>query len=296
MALTEEKVRSIVEKDGGMADALEAVYAAAENGTVEWADVNDDISSGHWGRLIEQGILVDDGGGFRFEDPEAVEDILHGVDEGEVAAAEEEDESSGWSKWDKLAGLAALGLFAGYSMAEVRAVIGGLIDVFVSPLNQLVPFYIVVLIIAVVTGAVSTVLQSKLIDSDKMGEYQQRMKQINERRKEAKERGDDEELKKIQKEQMDAMGDQAGMMKEQFRPTVWIMLFSIPFFLWIYWKVLDGNLNGSGLIHSPMVGEVSWTEGVLGPMQMWIVWYFICSMAFSNIIRKALNIQITPST
>ena len=124
------------------------------------------------------------------------------------------------------------------------------------------------------------------------------MKQINERRKEAKERGDDEALKQIQKEQMDAMGDQAGMMKEQFRPTVWIMLVSIPFFLWIYWVVLDGNFvePAPHTIYSPMVGEVGWTEGVLGPMQMWIVWYFICSMAFSNIIRKALNIQITPST
>jgi uncharacterized membrane protein (DUF106 family) len=297
MALTEDKVRSLVEQDEGLSDALEAIYRATDDGSVEWADVNDDVSSGHWGRLIEQGVLVEDGNGFELADESAVEAVLDGVERGEVDPVEAiDDDDSGWSKWDKLAGLGALALFAGYSLGQVRGLIGGTIDALLGPLNQLVPFHIVVLVIAVFTGVITTLVQGSLMDSEKMAAYQERMKDIQERRKKAKERGDDEALEQIQQEQMDAMGDQAGMLKEQFRPTVWVMLITIPFFLWIYWKVLDGHLTAADqTLVAPLFGETAWDEGAVGPMQMWIVWYFLCSMSLSNVIRKALNINITPS-
>jgi uncharacterized membrane protein (DUF106 family) len=296
MALSEDKVRSLVEGDEGMADAVEAVYGAAmaDGGTVAWADVNDDVSSGHWGRLIEQGVLVEDGDDFRLADEDAVARVVDGVESGEVDAAESEDDDEGWSRWDKLAGLGALLLFLGYSQQNVRAVVGGTIDTLLAPLTAVLPFHVVVLVLALVTGVITTVVQGSLIDSEKMAEYQDRMKEIQDRREEAKERGDEEALEEVKQEQMEAMGDQAGMMKEQFRPTVWIMLISIPFFLWIYWKVLDGNLARTGIV-VPIFGETTWRRGVVGPMQMWIVWYFLCSMSFSNILRKALNIDISPT-
>jgi uncharacterized membrane protein (DUF106 family) len=299
MALTEDKVRSLVEGDQGMTESLVVVYRATDggDGSVEWTEVRDEVSSGHWGRLIETGVLVDAGTGFELENPDAVERVLREVDAGELEPAEETDDEdrSGWTTKDKLAGLGALGLFAAYSLQSLRDIIGGAVDVVLGPLNSVLPFYVVVLLVAVLTGLVSTLVQSSLIDSEKMKEYQDRMKEFQERRKEAKERGDDEEMKQIQQEQMEAMGDQAGMLKEQFRPTVWIMLFSIPMFLWIYWMALDGNLTGSQGVVAPMIGETDWNEGVVGPMQLWIVWYFVCSMAFSNILRKSLDISVMPS-
>ena len=76
---------------------------------------------------------------------------------------------------------------------------------------------------------------------------------------------------------------------------VWIMLFTIPVFLWMYWMILEhpGEL-GSMVI--PLVGEREWTAGVAGPIQVWIVWYFLCSMGFTQVIRKTFNIQTTPDT
>jgi uncharacterized membrane protein (DUF106 family) len=45
----------------------------------------------------------------------------------------------------------------------------------------------------------------------------------------------------------------------------------------------------------PLVGEVStWQTSVLGPVQLWLVWYFVCSLSFSQILRKALNVQTSP--
>jgi uncharacterized membrane protein (DUF106 family) len=35
---------------------------------------------------------------------------------------------------------------------------------------------------------------------------------------------------------------------------------------------------------------------MLGPIRPWIFWYFLCSTASIQIIQKALNIEMTPST
>ena len=100
----------------------------------------------------------------------------------------------------------------------------------------------------------------------------------------------------VTEEQMAAMGDQMGMFKLQFRPMVWIMVFTIPVFLWIYWKILSGNIDANEVtITVPFVGEADWTEGLVGPIQLWIVWYFMSSMAFTQVIRKALNIRTSPT-
>jgi uncharacterized membrane protein (DUF106 family) len=296
MARTAEKVESLARDDGALVDALETALSVAESkGTVQWNDVSDDMTSGQWGRLIESGLLADaDGSGFVVDDPEGVREALSD-DEMETATSVDDGESS-WSRYDKLAALGALGMFAGYSVSSVRNAIGSALDLLFGPLEAVLPFYVVVMVLAMLTGLYSTLLQANLMDMDKMAEYQEQMKAIQEKRKEAKERGDDEALDRIQEEQMDAMGDQMGMFKEQFRPMVWIMLLTIPVFLWMYWMLLaEGQQVAPQSITLTLIGERTWQAGVLGPLQAWILWYFLCSMGFTQIIRKALNIQTTPT-
>jgi len=292
MARTAATVRSLVEEESGMDEAMEAVLEHSDDGdrTITWADVSDDITSGQWGRLIEKGVLEDDGDGFQVADPGAAREALS-----EATPAEDDGGDSSWSTYDKMAAVGALGLFAGYSIASIRNVIGNTLDVLLGPLAATLPFYAVVLVLALFTGLYSTLLQANLMDMSKMSEYQQRMQDIQERRKEAKERGDEEELERIQEQQMAAMGDNLGMFKEQFRPMVWIMLLTIPVFLWMYWMILTGQALQPDSIVLPLLGEQRWQEGVVGPIQAWIVWYFVCSMGFTQVIRKALNIQTTPT-
>jgi uncharacterized membrane protein (DUF106 family) len=296
MARTAEKVRDLVDEDPAFAGALQ-VLLDHEGEVIEWRDVNDDLTSGQWGRLIEKNVLVDAGDGFRLADADAVREELDG--EATVTttttSSDEDDEDSGWSKWDKLAAVGSIGLFAGYSMNSVRAVIGGIMDLLLGPIDAVLPFYAVIMVLATVTGLYSTILQSNLMNMEKMGEYQERMKEIREREKAARERGDDEALEKIREEQMSAMGDQAGMFKEQFRPMVWIMLFTIPVFLWMYWKLLEGHVAEPEMhVVFPLAGETNLNDGIF-VMPAWIVWYFLCSMSFTQVIRKSLNIQTTPT-
>ena len=305
MARIEPKVRDLVSSDPEMRDAVETVLARADDGEVKWVDVKGDITSGHWGRLIEKGVLVDGDEGFRLADPEATRAALETEStssSGASSSSSVDDDDLGdssWSTYDKMAAVVTVGLFAAYGWKPLRDIIGNVMNVVLGPLTDLLPFYAVIMVIALATGLYSTLLQANLMDMNKMSKYQERMKDIQERRKEAQKNDDDEALDAIQQEQMEAMGDQMGMFKEQFRPMVWIMFLTIPAFLWMYWAIgVGGNAEAHVTMQNivlPLVGEVSWTEGVLGPMQAWIVWYFLCSMGFTQIIRKSLNIDISPS-
>jgi uncharacterized membrane protein (DUF106 family) len=298
MARAAANVSSLVEDEPELAEAISVLLGRTENGeSVEWGDVNDELSSGQWGRLIEQGVLVDSGDGFELADRDEIEDAIR-EDDGTTVSPDTDDEGAGWTVWDKGAAVGSVLLFLGYSQQPVRNAVGGTVDLLLGPLNQMLPFYLVILTLAVLTGLYSTLLQANLMDMEKMGKYQDQMQEIQDRRKAAKERGDDEALEEIKEEQMEAMGDQLGMFKLQFRPMVWIMLLTVPAFLWMFWMIRDGHIEGATAV-LPFIGDLSaqggWTTSVLGPMQAWIVWYFLCSMAFTQVIRKALNVQTTPS-
>ena len=303
MAGTADRVRDLVDDDEQMAGVVQLVLDRAEDGAVTYGDVRDDVDSGRWGRLIDRGILVETGDEYVVRDPEGVREGLEeatrepsrsALDTSEMPDAPEDDSS--WSVYDKAAAVGAVGLFAGYSIRQVRDVIGNTLDLLLGPLDAALPFYVVVMVLALFTGLYSTLLQANLMDMDKMAYYQDRMKALQNQREEAKERGDEEELDKLQQEQMEAMGENLGMFKEQFRPMVWIMLLTIPVFLWMYWMILPGGGNVTPeTVVLPIVGERTWTEGFVGPIQVWIVWYFLCSMGFTQIIRKALDIQTTPT-
>jgi uncharacterized membrane protein (DUF106 family) len=316
MARTAQKVGELVGDDERMADVIELVLDRAEDGAVSYADVEGDVDSGRWGRLIERGLLVENGEEYVLRDPPGVREALENgagtettttsIDIGEDI--EEPDGDSSWSKYDKAAALGAVGLFAGYSIAQVRNVIGGVMDLLLGPLDATLPFYAVIMVLALFTGLYSTLLQANLMNTEKMAYYQQKMKALQERRKEAQEADDDDALDAIQDEQMEAMGENLGMFKEQFRPMVWIMLFTIPVFLWMYWMILSPDQAVTPTqITMPLIGELNavqgdamarnegWRTTIIGPIEAWIVWYFLCSMGFTQVIRKALNIQTTPT-
>jgi uncharacterized membrane protein (DUF106 family) len=292
MPRTAEKIRRLVSEDEEIFDALE--YLLDSDGPVEWADVNEELTSGQWGRLIEQGVLEDVDGGFALADPDGVEEALYG-EEGED---EGPPEDVSWTTWDKAAGLLALALFPGYWFGSVREVIGSAVNVVFGPLDAALPFYAVVLVLATLTGLYSSILQGALIDSDTIAYYQEQMQAFQERQEAAKERGDEDELEALREQQVEQMGENLGMFKMQFRPMAWIMLLTIPVFLWMYWRIgIRGGVSHGelGTLVLPMVGETEWQGAIFGFLPAWIVWYFLCSMGFSQIIRKALDIQTSPT-
>jgi uncharacterized membrane protein (DUF106 family) len=294
MARIAEKVADLVRENPEFEEILGELLERDDE--FRWRDVNDEMTSGQWGRLLQKDILVESGEGFTFADREAVENGLGTAEEMDIDS-EVDDEGSGWSVYDKAAAVGALAMFAGYSIGPVRSTVGNVLDLFIGPLDAVLPFFAVIMVLAIITGLYSAILQNALMDMETMSAYQERMQEIQERQKAAKERGDDEALERIREEQMDAMGDQLGMFKQQLRPMVWIMFLTIPVFLWMYWKIRPPShlpAAESSMI-MPLVGEIELAAGVVGPLQAWILWYILNSIGFSQIIRKALNIQTSPS-
>ncbi|AXR77655.1 DUF106 domain-containing protein [Natrarchaeobaculum sulfurireducens] len=313
MTRTAEKINALVREDGSMVDALEAIRETADEngGEVQWGDVSDELTSGQWGRLIEKGVLVDGDEGFEIADREAYDEALDGDTDSIVPDVDIDDEETKWSQWDKLAAVGSVLLMIGYWLESVRETVGGAIDLVMAPLDAALPFYAVILAVSMLTGLYSTLLQANLMNPEIIGKYQQRMKSMQEKQKDVKERKEaaeergaseaelerlENEMEEVREEQMEAMAENMGMFKEQFRPMVWIMLFTIPLFLWMYWKILGGHISDAEMIMvMPIAGEVALNEGLLGPMWAWIIWYFLCSMGFTQLLRKALNIDMTPT-
>ena len=293
MPRTGEKVDELAAEGEQMTDALSEVLSVADKkGVVTWGDVSNDISSGQWGRLIEKGLLVDvDGEGFVVDDPEGVRDAL---DEADPTT---ESSSSTWTIYDKMALVGILMLFVGYAFSGVRATIAGGLDILLGPLEATMPFYIVILVLATVTGVFSAIIQDHLTDTEVMSEYREKTQDLKKRREEAKERGDEEELERIQEEQVEMMTENLGMLQAQFRPMIWIMFLTIPAFLWMFWVVRDlGVTVTDPVIVMPFFGAMSdWQAGAVGPIEVWIVWYFMCSLVFTQVIRKALDVKTSPT-
>lgn len=298
MSRIESRTRSLARESEEMQSAIKTVLDRAEEGEIKWVDVKDEMSSGEWGRLIEQGLLVDGEEGFELEDPDAVREGLESQVDFDFELEFDDVETTKWTKWDKGAAAFTVLLFVGYAYQPVREVIGTAVHLVFGPINAVLPFYVVIMLVALITGLYSTLLRVALIDTEKLGIYRERMSKVSDARKKAKAEGDDEQVEAIQEKQMEMMGDQLGMMKEQFRPMVWIMFVTIPLFLWMFWLVgfRGGEAQQEFLnIVLPFAGEVTWTTGIVGPIQVWIVWYFLCSMAFTQVIQKGLNVKMTPS-
>jgi len=295
MPRTAQKVDELAEEGEHMTDALAAVLTVAEEqGVVTWADVSDDISSGEWGRLIEKGLLVDAGGeGFVVDDPEGAREALENAD----PTAMMESVDFKFTQYDKAAIGVVFVMMIGYAFSSVRSVIGETFNLVLGPLEATLPFYLVIFVLAVLTGLFSAIVQDNLMNMDIMEGYKEQTRDLKERRQKAKERGDDEALEQIQEEQMAMMSENLDMFKAQFRPMIWIMAFTIPVFLWMFWIIRDVTVTvTSPVLIIPIAGEISsWTSGIIGPIEAWIVWYALVSISFGQIMRKALNVRTSAS-
>ncbi|WP_435359273.1 DUF106 domain-containing protein [Haloarchaeobius sp. DFWS5] len=302
MARTAKDVASFLDDNPELATALSVVMDVSDDGdeTVEWKDVKDEggIDSGAWGRLIQTDMLVERDDGFAVRDPDAVREALDDdltISSSPPTTSSDTGDSS-WRTEDKLAGVVALAMMAGYYVNSIRNAVGEVMNIVFQPLDSVLPFYAVILAIALITGLYSTLLRAIMVDQSKIKGVQQKMQDLTEREKAAKERDDDAALEKIQEEKMAALGDQGEMMKENFRPMAWIMLLTIPAFLWMYWMILDGHVSAAETtMVLPIFGEHEWMGGALGPMPAWIVWYFVCSMGFNQLIMKTLDLDATPT-
>jgi uncharacterized membrane protein (DUF106 family) len=189
---------------------------------------------------------------------------------------------------DKAAMAVGFVLFFGVMIsAELRNGLGEATGLLLGWLPEILPFHVVLFILAAVTGLYASLIQKYTMDWDYLRNSQEKMKKLQRNMKEAQLSGDQSRIQAMQNEQMKAVADQGKMMQMQFKPMLYIGIVSIPLFMWAYLFISN---NPNMMMTFPFWGTHDINSTVLGPILYWFYWYFICSLPVSQIIRKALDI------
>ena len=182
-------------------------------------------------------------------------------------------------------------LFIGVMIPSVRDLIGRVMDIFMSPVLSIVGeqnFFLVLSIMAIITAIYSSLIQKYVVDQSKMIEFQEKMKIFQKEMKEAQKTQNTYMLKKMEEQQAEIMQEQMTVMKDQFKPMFYIVLVSIPLLMWAYLYI--GGHPTATLIF-PFWGEELLSGRVFYLFTFWLYWYFLSSLAFSQVLRKILNIR-----
>ncbi|HJJ41352.1 MAG TPA: EMC3/TMCO1 family protein [Methanocorpusculum sp.] len=205
------------------------------------------------------------------------------------------------NKYGMFIALAAMiGIMLLYQWEWARQTIAGVVDIIIGPFVAMgLPFFALILILATITGFYSSLIQKYTMDYEKMAEVQEKMKDFNVKFREAQMSGDERLIKKMQARQQALLSEQMQMTQKQFTPMIYIMIVTIPIFFWIYEKIrympMPGEVTAaiadlSNSIVIPFAGLSSYFDIYLWVFPLWILWYLLCSLCMTQIIRKALNI------
>ncbi len=182
----------------------------------------------------------------------------------------------------------AMLLILSYSIPPIRDGVGSAINVFLGPLVDSfgIPFFILILILSTLTGLYSSLIQKYTIDYERMQSAQKRMKAFQKEYREAQLSQDEKRVKKLDAKRDRMMKEQLELSQQQFKPMAYILLVTVPIFFWLLFRL--GTIDST--IVMPFFGEVNLAVPLFGFIPAWIIWYMICSLTFSQVVRKSLNI------
>jgi uncharacterized membrane protein (DUF106 family) len=194
--------------------------------------------------------------------------------------------------WDKYGMWIAMGfmmlmMFA-YTIEWLKVGVGQGIDSVFAPLVTTfnIPFYILIVILSAFTGLYSSIIQKYTIDYSKMTESQERMKEFQAEYREATLSQDEKKIKKLEAKRDRVMKEQMELSQQQFKPMAYILVFTVPIFFWLLYRLSQTTST----ITLPYYGVHGLNDAIIWVIPAWILWYMICSITLSQVIRKALNI------
>lgn len=194
-----------------------------------------------------------------------------------------------WDKYGMIIALIFMMLMMfSYSIEWLRLGVGQGIDTIFSPFVEgfNIPFYILIVILSAFTGLYSSIIQKYTIDYERMTEVQERMKEFQTEYREAQLSQDEKKIKKLETKKDRVMREQLEMSQNQFKPMAYILVISVPIFFWLLFRLNEVQSS----ITMPFAGTIGLHEPAIWIIPAWILWYMICSITLSQVIRKSLNI------
>ena len=194
-----------------------------------------------------------------------------------------------WEKYGLyIALLFMLLMMVSYSISWLRLGVGKGIDSVFAPLVESfnIPFFILIVILSAATGLYSSIIQKYTIDYERMTDVQDRMKDFQKEYREAMLSQDEKRIKKLDTKKDRMMREQLELSQQQFKPMAYILVLTVPIFFWLLYRLSQIH----NTITLPYYGTLSLTAPMIWVIPAWIIWYMICSITISQVIRKALNI------
>jgi uncharacterized membrane protein (DUF106 family) len=179
-------------------------------------------------------------------------------------------------------------MFFAYSIEWLKVGVGQAIDVVFSPLVDgfNIPFYVLIIILSALTGLYTSIIQKYTIDYEKMANVQERMKEFQAEYREAQLSQDEKKIKKLEAKKDRVMKEQLEMSQQQFKPMAYILVVSVPIFFWLLFRLSQMQST----ITLPYAGTIGLHAPAIWIIPAWILWYMVCSITLSQVIRKSLNI------
>jgi len=196
--------------------------------------------------------------------------------------------------WDKYGLYVALlfmfAMMISYSIEWLRVGVGKALDSVFAPLVETfgIPFFILIVILSAATGLYSSIIQKYTIDYERMNEVQERMKGFQKEYREALLSKDEKKIKKMDTKKDRMMKEQLELSQQQFKPMAYILILTVPIFFWLLYRL--SQIPDATITLPYQAGAISLTAPMFWILPAWIVWYMLCSIAISQVIRKALNI------
>jgi len=164
-------------------------------------------------------------------------------------------------------------------------VIGGLVT------DLHVPLFMTILLLSVITGSYSSLLLNRFVDQEQVKKSQEKMREFQKVYREAQLAGDKGKLKKLEKERAEVMELSMDVQAQTMRPMPYILIISLPLFGWLSFVLYQPWLSSyvQTNITLPYFGTLPYTQGVILTFPVWLVWYLVCSLVFTQVIRKTLG-------
>jgi len=187
-------------------------------------------------------------------------------------------------------------LFGILIIPGLREGMGDALDIVLGPLARLINnFLIMILILAVITGIYTSVIQKYTTDwelIEKSKEYQKQIRELQKEYLEAKRENNRHKMKRVEKKRAEVMRKQTQfsgeLFRQQMKPMAYIGIITIPIFMWI-WVYVESNPVGAVVF--PLLGEQSLSDGFIFGLPYWVLWYMVCSIPIAQVIRKAIGIR-----
>jgi uncharacterized membrane protein (DUF106 family) len=183
-----------------------------------------------------------------------------------------------------------------FASLAYREEVGTALDVVLGPFADFVgEFLILILILSVVTGIYTSVVQKYTMNWELMAkskEYQKQIRDLQKEYMEAKKENNQHKMKKIEKKRTEVMRKQTQfsgeMFKQQMKPMAYIMIITIPIFMWI-WMYVESHPDMWAIF--PLFGLTELSSAFIFTLPFWVLWYMMCSIPIAQVVRKALGIK-----